>query len=358
MPTRVRVGVIGTGGISRYHMGGWTRSRLGRLVAACDIRPSKVAEFCEQFGLPASAAYTDARAMLRREELDCVSICTWAQAHADVTVAAAKAGVRGILCEKPLCYSVREADAMRRAIEAHGTKVLVMHQRRYSARVTKARRLLAKGAIGTPLTLVARGGGGLTNTHSHTVDTMRYLLGDPQAAWVMAQVERTTNRWERCYPVEDCLVGLVAFEGGVRGVLESDTLAKGEKSGLWVYGTAGAIDLWGGPHGVPLLMSQKTKGHWETIEAKDTDLPVCYVRDLVRWLDGGPEPRLSFHTAYHTHEILMGFYESARTRRRVAFPLRNRRRVLQQMIDDGDLPLKKKRPYDIRTPDAFKAGYR
>ena len=218
MAKKFRVGVIGTGGISRYHMGGWMRSRLGEVVAACDIQPAKLAGFCEQFGVPASSAYADARKMLRREQLDCVSICTWAQAHAKLTVAAAKAGVRGILCEKPLGYSVAEADAMVRAAEQTGAKVLVMHQRRYSARFTKARKLIAKGAIGSVHTLVVRSGGGLTNTHSHTIDMMRYVLGDPKTEWVMAQIERTTNRWERCWPIEDRAVGVICFEGGVRAI--------------------------------------------------------------------------------------------------------------------------------------------
>ena len=354
MAKKIRFGVIGTGGISRYHMGGWLRSKRGQLVAACDIRPDKVAGFCEQFGLPPDKGYTDVRKMLRREELDCVSICTWAQSHAGLTVAAARAGVRGILCEKPLGYSIAEGDTMRRAAAATGAKVLVMHQRRYCGGYTKAARLIARGAIGQPHTLVARGGGGLTNSHSHTIDMMRYMLGDPETEWVMAALERTTNRWERCFPIEDCLVGAISFEGGVRGILESDTPLEKGQGGLWVYGTEGAIDLFGGP----LLMNKTTGGTWQRIEAKEPDLPRCYVRDLLRWIDGGPEPRISLRQALYTHEILMGFYESARARRLVRFPLRARGRILQKMIDEGALPLRKQKPYDIRQAEAFKAGYR
>ena len=354
MAKKVRLGVIGTGGISRYHMGGWLRSKRGKLVAAADVQPANLRKFCEEFGLPPEKGYADATEMLRAEELDCVSICTWAQHHCALVAAAAKAGVRGVLCEKPLGYSIGEGERMLRAVAKHGTKVLVMHQRRYSTRFTKAAKLIARGAIGQPLTLVRRGGGGLCNSHSHSVDMMRYLLGDPKAEWVMAQLERTTNRWERCYPAEDCLVGVIGFEGGARAVIESDTPLEKSQDGLWVYGTEGAINLFAGP----LLMNKTTGGKWQPIEAKEVNPPVCYVKDLLRWMDGGPEPRISLARAWHTHEILMGFYESARTRRRVTFPLRNRRRILQQMIDDGLLPLRKRRPYDIRTPDALKAGCR
>jgi predicted dehydrogenase len=285
-----------------------------------------------------------------------VSICTWAQHHASLTVAAARAGVGGILCEKPMCYSIREAEQMLRAAEETGAHVMVTHQRRYSRRATRARTLIARGAIGDVHTLISRGGGGLTNTHTHSVDMMRYVLGDPKARWVMAQVERSTNRWERCYPVEDRLAGIVCFETGARGIVESDLPQEGVAlGGLRVYGTRGAIDLAGGP----MLMNASTGGRWSPIEVKrEIDPPVCYVRDLIRWMEGGPEPRISIRQAWPTHEILMAFYESARTRSLVELPLRNRRRVLEQMIEECAFALRKKRPYDIRTPDALKAGYR
>ena len=355
MAKKVRMGVIGTGGISRYHMSGWLRSRRGTLVAACDVQPANLAKFCEQFGLPPAKGYAEAREMLRAEELDCVSICTWAQHHAELVAAAARAGVRGVLCEKPLCYSIAEGERMLRAVEKHGTKVLVMHQRRYVNGYTKAARLVARGAIGRPLTLVTRNGGGLCNTHSHSVDIMRDLLGDPKAEWVLAAVERSTNRWERCHPVEDCLAGLIGFEGGARGIIESDTPLEKGHGGLWVYGTEGTIDVFNGPR----LMNRKAAG-WQPVAGgrKQVEPPVAYVRDLLRWLDGGPEPRISLARAWHTHEILMAFYESARSRRRVTFPLRNRKRILQQMIDDGCFALRRSKPYDIRTPDALDAGYR
>ena len=356
MARKYRVGVIGTGGISRYHMSGWLKSGLGQLVAACDIQPDHVEGFCKEFGLPPEAGYTDPMKMLRREKLDCVSICAWAQSHPRLTIAAARAGVRGILCEKPLAYSIAEGEAMLKAAQETGAKVMIAHQRRYHRNLTRVRGLIARGAIGDVHTLVARGGGGLTNTHTHFVDMMRYLLGDPKTEWVMAQVERTTNRWERCHPVEDCLLGLIGFEGGARGIVDSDTpLAGAAKGGLWIYGTKGAIDLFNGP----LLMNASTRGQWQTVKVKqEIDPPICYVRDLVRWMNGGPEPPISIQRAWGTHEILMGFYESARTRSRVALPVRNRRRILDQMIADGTLRPKKRKPYDIRTPDALKAGYR
>ena len=52
MAKKLRVGILGTGGISRYHVGGWQRSRLGEIVAAADIQPANLEGFGKEFGLP------------------------------------------------------------------------------------------------------------------------------------------------------------------------------------------------------------------------------------------------------------------------------------------------------------------
>src|SRR5262249_52211397 len=137
-------------------------------------------------------------------------------------VAAAEAGARGILCEKPMARSLAEADTMLAACDAYGAKLAIGHHHRFVSHNTAARRLIAEGAIRQPTPPPPASGGGLLNNGTHMIDRMRYLLGDPEAIWVIGQVERRTDRWERAQPIEDCCVGLVAFAGGARGLIESD----------------------------------------------------------------------------------------------------------------------------------------
>lgn len=77
---KLRIGIIGTGNISHCHMAGYKRlSDRVEVVAACDIDEAKLHGYCKQYGIPSE--YTDYNEMLRKEELDCVSVCTWNAEH-------------------------------------------------------------------------------------------------------------------------------------------------------------------------------------------------------------------------------------------------------------------------------------
>src|SRR5437667_193472 len=76
--------------------------------------------------------------------------------------------------------------------------------------------------IGKPTLLRSGPEGGLLNNGTHAIDLARFLLGDPAALWVIGQVERRTDRYERGHPIEDRCAGLIGFEGGARLVIESD----------------------------------------------------------------------------------------------------------------------------------------
>jgi len=80
------------------------------LVAVCDPVVEKARAAQERYG--AARHYTDYQEMIRREGLDILCIATRPSPHAEVTLFAARNGVRGIYCEKPLCNSMRQADAM------------------------------------------------------------------------------------------------------------------------------------------------------------------------------------------------------------------------------------------------------
>ncbi|GIX07911.1 MAG: hypothetical protein KatS3mg115_2314 [Candidatus Poribacteria bacterium] len=145
---RYRAAIIGTGGIARAHARGWSSRPEVQVVAAADIRQEALDRFLEEF--PGLTAYTDVAQMLAQERPDIVSICTWPGSHAPLTVQAAEAGVRAILCEKPMATSLGEADAMIEAAQKNGVKLAIGHHHRFNPRNTEARRQIAQGAIGTP----------------------------------------------------------------------------------------------------------------------------------------------------------------------------------------------------------------
>jgi predicted dehydrogenase len=342
--TRYRAAVIGCGGIAPRHARGLRALPGCELVAAADVRPESAAKLAAQFEIPKT--FTDYRELLVSERPDLVAICTWPGTHAEITLAAAEHGARGILCEKPMCLSLEEADRMIAACERTGTRLAIAHHHRMSGRNTAARRLIASGAIGTPALLRAGLDGGLLNNGTHMIDLSRYLLGDPEARWVMGQVERRTDRYERGHPIEDRCLAVIAFAGGARLLLESDMPGDWPGSEC-VYGTEGALRLGGGSEGRPALELQNAAGAgWQPVEP---DPDADQHRELVAWIEGEPESRQAARIARATQEIMMAIYESARTRALVELPLLSGPSPLHRMIEDGSLPVLVPGKYDIRA---------
>jgi predicted dehydrogenase len=341
-----RVAVVGTGGISRAHARGWLGTGVCDLIAGVDIRPESVAKFAEEFSV--LAQYTDYQQMLERERPDIVSVCTWHGTHPDVTIAAAQAGVKAVLCEKPMAVSLGAADAMLDACARSGTLLAIGHHSRFNPRNTAARRLIAEGAIGVPHLLRQASAGGLTNNGTHAIDRARYLLGDPKAEWVIGQVERRTDRYERREPIEDLCMGLVAFEGGARLIVESDMPDGGLNSdyasggSVQVYGTEGA--LWVG--GALRLLAQNGQG-WQAMDAPpDTN----QYDEMLGWIEGRNKHRNEGAIARATVELMMAIYESVRVRGLVRLPLETKASPLVLLIDEGRIPVEKPGKYDIRVP--------
>jgi len=106
----LRIGIIGSGSIARNaHMPGYRAQTDAEVVAVCDIVPGRAAAFAQEFGI--AHAYESYEEMLRREQLDAVSVCTPNFAHHDTAIAALEAGLH-VLCEKPIAMNLSEAREM------------------------------------------------------------------------------------------------------------------------------------------------------------------------------------------------------------------------------------------------------
>jgi predicted dehydrogenase len=339
MANRYRAAIVGCGGISRRHARGFHERQDCELVAGADVRPENAEKLGAEFGIPRS--YLDYRELLEKERPDLLAICTWPGTHAEITTAAAEAGVRGVICEKPMCLSLAEADAMIAACERAGTRLAIAHHSRFDRVNSTARRLIAADAIGTPALLRGGTSDGLLNNGTHHIDTARYLLGDPAALWVIGQVERRTDRYERGHPIEDRCLGVIGFEGGARLLVESD-LPSDWPGGSFVHGTEGSLRIGSGT----LELQNGSSSGWQSIEL---DADTNQHSEWITWVEGGPESRQAARIARATTEIMMAIYESARTRGLVTLPLPVGPSPLHQMIEEGSLPVEVPGKYDIRA---------
>ena len=339
-----RVGIVGCGGMGRTHARGWSEIEAAQLVAVSDINEESARKLSGEFDI--ASVYTNYSEMIKKERLDILSIPTWQGPRAEITIAAANAGIKGIIGEKPMAPSLGEADDMLKACEKNGTKLAIGHQQRFSALRNEQKRLIADGAIGRPTMFYARWAGGLLNKGTHAIDTWRYILSDPEVLWVIGQASRTTDRWERRSRCEDLCLGLVCFEGGARGLVEGD-LPEPESSLPPIYGTEGCIKV-GEQDGIILLQNHGTSG-WREIIPPPAE--TNQYQELIDWMEGRvTEHRGSGRQARYTMEIMMAIYESARIRNVVTMPLETRESPLEMMIEDGTMPVTKMGRYDIRSP--------
>jgi len=337
-----RVGFIGCGRIAAAHALGYQGVSQIEMVAIADPVRSVLDSFGDQFGI--SNRYLDARQMLDKEDLDIVSIATWHKLHAPMTIAACASGIKAVLCEKPMATTLGECHEMITVAKRNNVKLAIAHQRRFYSAWTEARQLIAAGAIGQPRQIVCRGGQGLLNDCSHLFDLMRYVLGDPQAEWVIGNLERKTDRYEREIPIEDRSAGIVGFAGGCIGLLLQEIAGPNYQGGV-VYGSDGIIDL--NEQRARILDTQSSS--WTDYPMDGASTHVAQAQELIDWIEDKTIHRGNAQNGLAAVEIIMAIYESARMHEVVQLPLRTYCSPLELMIESGDLPVERPGRYDIRS---------
>lgn len=352
MSPKYTAAIIGCGSIGHAHMDGYNLVDEVEVIAVADPVAAAREQYVQKYGK--LQEYDTVERLLAEARPDIVSVCTWHGLHPQPTIAAAEAGVRAVICEKPMAIGMGAADSMIDACAASGTKLVVSHQRRFTPGWERSRELLREGVIGEPVLVTNKVAEGLTNWGTHSIDGSRFVLGDPQPQWVMGAVERRTNRYERDTAIEDACLGLLQFEGGVQLLVQSDLKREGATAGSFqIQGTEGMLEV--SEAQVRLLNSQGL-GWREVALSEDRDqisgiggnTNAAQVRELIAWIEGGPEHRGAGHQARVTVEIMMALYESARRQQVIHFPLAEKGYPLQLMIDEGGLPVAEGERYDIR----------
>lgn len=139
-----RVGMIGAGWVSAYHLPAWQkRSAQAEIVAIADPSTSAAQARAEAFDIP--TIYADAASMLAHENLDIVDICAPREAHANLVRLAAQAGV-AIICQKPLATDFAAASAL--VADITGTTLMVHENWRFRAWYRRLRQWLDAGVAG------------------------------------------------------------------------------------------------------------------------------------------------------------------------------------------------------------------
>ena len=197
MNKKLKIAVIGCGGISNCHLEGYAHNPNVEIYALCDINRPRAEEKAKKYNVPLERVYEDKDKMLKElPEIDACSVCTWNSAHAPCTIAALNAG-KDVLCEKPMAMNAKEALKMKAAADKAGKLLMIGFVRRHGndAKVvrdfidagqfgdiyyTKAQYLRRNGNPGGWFGDKSRSGGGpLIDLGVHVIDLVRYLDGCP-----------------------------------------------------------------------------------------------------------------------------------------------------------------------------------
>ena len=229
--SKVKIGLIGAGGIANAHLGGYRRNPdTIVLTAVADTVRASAERRAEEFH---SAVYTDYNTMLAEADIDAVDICLPHHLHKDAIVAAARAS-KHVLCEKPLCLTLDEAAEVAAVVKETGITLMCAHNQLFLPAVAKAKELIEAGTIGQvyevrttdsffndfdPENMGWRahaktsGGGELIDTGYHPTYLLLHLAGGlPVEAAAMLSTHRL-----KFMEGEDSAQVLVRFDNGIVG---------------------------------------------------------------------------------------------------------------------------------------------
>jgi len=220
----VRVAVIGVGSMGRNHARVYHEMSDSDLVAVSDTDLTLVSSVADIYAVPVFSHYAD---MLRKMKPDAVSIAVPTAFHEEVAMAALEAGAH-VLIEKPIAATLEEGERLIERAKQFNLKLMVGHIVRFNPAIQELKRKLQEGELGRIFQIVGRRVGPfparvrdvgvVVDLATHDLDLMRFLTGsDPLRIYAETEKRINTN-------LEDLVVGLLRFPGGITGVLEINWL--------------------------------------------------------------------------------------------------------------------------------------
>jgi len=299
------------------------------LVVITDDDPERGRKAAETFG---AAFEPDLAAVLARDDIDAVVICSENVHHARLTIAAAEAG-KHILCEKPLATTVEDAQAMIDACEKHGVKLQTAFPVRFNSATVALRDAIRAGQIGKPLAVTARnpgtcpqswfvqaelsGGGAVIDHTVHVVDVLRWIF-DAEVTEVYAEIDTRIHD----ILADDTGLLMMRMSNGIPVSLDT-SWSRPENWPTWggvmidVIGEEGVLSLDAYHDVIEVAEIRRPSLTWRPSEVSGDPEMVCAFVDAVR--DDTPPPVTGID-GLRAVEVALGAYESARTGEPVTLP--------------------------------------
>jgi predicted dehydrogenase len=267
MDRKLRIGIVGTGGIAGAHMAAYKDFDDVEIVGGADIEPGKAKAFFEKWNLPNAQAFESAEELIKNVEMDGVSVCTYNTTHAECTIAALEAGLH-VQCEKPMAFTLQEAVDMVKAARKANKILTIGFQPRYSYMRRKVDEIIASGAIGKVYYIQSGGGrrrgipggtfvdaskagyGCLGDIGCYSIDECLHAVSYPKPLTVSAIATDYFGKNPKYWPgadtfdVDDFSVAFIRMEGDVTFLFKQSWAMHADSLGdtLWL-GTEGGIKI-------------------------------------------------------------------------------------------------------------------
>lgn len=271
----LRIGVIGVGSISEFHLNAYKMNEQAEVVALCDLNEERVMEKGKLYGV--TKLFHDYQHLINDDSIDAVSICTWNNSHAEIAIAALQGG-KHVLVEKPLSISVKEALAIEEAVGKSGKVLQVGFVRRHGSNTKILKEFIDHGELGeiyyAKTSCLRRlgnpggwfsdssksGGGPLIDLGVHMIDICWYLMGKPRPVSVSGNTyNKLGNRNHiknlsfykaadydpTLNDVEDLTNAVIRFENGASILVDVSFTLQAKKDELYVklFGDKGGAEI-------------------------------------------------------------------------------------------------------------------
>ena len=351
---KIKVGIIGTGGISNGHLRAYLKQNDIEIIAACDIVPGKAKMRMEQYGLNEVRCYENHKEMLDSEpELDVVSVCTYNTQHAPCAIDALEHGLN-VLLEKPFTVTLEEAIEVMKAEKRTGKFVSVGFQPRFDKNMQMIKKIVESGTLGEIYYIQTGGGrrrgipggtfitkheggiGALGDIGCYSLDMVMNAIGHPKPLTVSGYISDFFGTRPEGYhydyalakkfEVDDFAAGFIRLEGGIildfriswamHADTPGDTIIFGKEGALRIPST----DCWNGSVGGEMTLYHDFCG-----KQTETKIPLMEETDLwyqkIRYFldaakENGKAPVPTSEIIYN-QAILSGIVKSAELGREI-----------------------------------------
>lgn len=346
----MKYALIGCGRIATNHVKAVTLNNL-EFVAACDLELENIDKLLEKHNLQEDtsiARYTDYKKMIdEHPELELVAIATSSGAHAEIALYCIDHGIN-VIIEKPMAMNMADAEEIIRRSNNKGVKVCACHQNRFNLAVQQVRKAVEKGRLGkishgsihvrwnrgkdyytqAPWRGTwAEDGGCLMNQCIHSIDMLRWMMGDE----VVSIYGQTRQQQHNYLEAEDVGLAIVTFANGAIATIEGTTnvYPQNLEETLYMFGDKGTIKLGG--------KSMNNIDVWDFADEKEGDSEIRDLKeatinvygnghtplyaDMVDAITNNRKPYIDAVAGRNALEMILGIYKSMKTGETVKFPI-------------------------------------